>query len=404
MLVTCCPEPVDLGLLPAMPLLFVHLFSSKSSSLLYVWNEGLTGGTGLSVERIELGVFGEFRWDTAAAQALGDFGFEGALRGGKLKITMDGADGFIGDILSGISVEADFELGIGWSASQGMYFTGSSTLEIQLPTHISLGPVELDALTLRVGIDGQSFPIGLANSSDHLGHFVMDHIYATGVSGALPDMGRKPENATRPNGIYIPRFRNLFGDKQQGFIRGYGYQGGEGNTSFEHAYSTKGFGKSFKEEVREGHASRFSLSGFGEMLPRWDNRAYIDPEVTDAWGIPVIRVECELGDNEKAMVKDIVEQGQEMLEAAGVKNISLRTTPAPPGFGIHEVGTARMGEDPKTSVLNKWNQAHDVKNLFVMDGSCFVSIACQNPTLTMMALTVRACEYLIDEHKRGNLA
>ena len=150
--------------------------------------------------------------------------------------------------------------------------------------------------------------------------------------------------------------------------------------------------------------ARFSLSGFGEMLPRWENRVYIDPEVTDAWGIPVIRVECELGDNEKAMVKDIVEQGQEMLEAAGATDISVRTTPAPPGFGIHEVGTARMGNDPKTSVLNKWNQAHETKNLFVMDGSCFVSIACQNPTLTMMALTVRACDYLIDEHKRGNLA
>ena len=245
---------------------------------------------------------------------------------------------------------------------------------------------------------------GLANSSDHLGHFVMDHVYATGVSGAMPDMGRKPENAIRPNGIYVPRFRNLLGDKQQSFIRGYGYQGGEGVTSYEHAYSTKGFGKTFKESVRDGHTSRFSLSGFGEMLPRWENRVYIDPEITDAWGIPVIRVECELGDNEKAMIKDIVEQGQEMLEAAGVKDISVRTTPAPPGFGIHEVGTARMGNDPKTSVLNKWNQAHDVKNLFVMDGSCFVSIACQNPTLTMMALTVRACDYLIDEHKRGNFA
>lgn len=248
------------------------------------------------------------------------------------------------------------------------------------------------------------FPNGLANSSDHLGHYVMDHIYATGASGSFPDLGRSPEVASRPNGIYIPRFRNLLGDKQKNFIRGYGYQGGEGLTSYEHAYTQKGYGKKFKESVHDGNTSSFRLSGFGEMLPRWENRAFIDPEVTDAWGIPVIRVECELGDNEKAMIQDIVEQGAEMLEAAGAKNVSVNTNPAPPGFGIHETGTARMGNDPKTSVLNKWNQAHDVKNLFVMDGSSFVSIACQNPTLTMMALTVRASEYLLDEYRRGNLS
>ena len=250
----------------------------------------------------------------------------------------------------------------------------------------------------------ERFPNGLANSSDHLGHYLMDHMYATGASGVMPTLGRKPEWAQRPNGIYIPRFRNLFGDKRSDFIRGYGYQGGENNTSYEHAYSTRGFGKEFKEEIRDGNVSRFSLSGFGETLPRWDNRAYIDPDTKDAWGIPAIRIECELGDNEKAMAKDIVEQAQEMLEAAGVEDITLRTTLAPPGFGIHEVGTARMGNDPKKSVLNKWNQTHDVKNLFVMDGGCFVSIACQNPTLTMMAITVRACDYLSEELKRGNLA
>jgi choline dehydrogenase-like flavoprotein len=140
------------------------------------------------------------------------------------------------------------------------------------------------------------------------------------------------------------------------------------------------------------------------MLPRWENQVSLDKEKVDAWGIPILHIDCEHGDNERAMVKDIVDQAAAMLEAAGAEQVTTNTVPAPPGFGIHECGTARMGNDPKTSVLNKWNQAHDVKNLFVMDGSAFVSIACQNPTLTMMALTVRACEYMVDEHKRGNLA
>jgi choline dehydrogenase-like flavoprotein len=146
------------------------------------------------------------------------------------------------------------------------------------------------------------------------------------------------------------------------------------------------------------------MYGFGEMLPYWDNRCELDPQVKDAWGIPVLRIHCEHGDNEKAMIGDIVEQSKVMLEAAGAVSIGSNNVPAPPGFGIHEVGTARMGNDPKTSILNKWNQCHDVKNLFVMDGAAFVSSACQNPTLTMLAMTSRACDYVVDEAKKGNLA
>lgn len=247
-------------------------------------------------------------------------------------------------------------------------------------------------------------PGGLGNSSGVMGHYLMDHMYAIGAFGVFPKLKRKPELALRPNGIYIPRFRNLHDDKQSGFIRGYGYQGGENVTVWEHAYAIKGFGADYKAAVRDGNVSRVSLMGFGEMLPRWENRVSLDQEKVDAWGIPVLHIECEHGDNEKAMAKDIVEQAAAMLEAAGAEEVSTATVPAPPGFGIHECGTARMGNDPKTSVLNKWNQAHDVKNLFVMDGASFVSIACQNPTLTMMAMTVRACEYMVGEHKRGNLA
>jgi choline dehydrogenase-like flavoprotein len=247
-------------------------------------------------------------------------------------------------------------------------------------------------------------PGGLGNSSGVMGHYLMDHMYAIGAFGTFPALGRKPEVANRPNGIYIPRFRNLHGDKQEKFIRGYGYQGGENATVWEHAYAMKGFGAEFKEAVRDGNASRASLLGFGEMLPQWDNQVTLDKEKVDAWGIPVLHIDCAHGDNEKAMAKDIVEQAAAMLKAAGAENITTSTVPAPPGFGIHECGTARMGNDPKKSVLNKWNQAHDVKNLFVLDGSAFPSIACQNPTLTMMALTVRACEYMAAEHKRGNFA
>lgn len=281
--------------------------------------------------------------------------------------------------------------------------------ELKQPREIKGKIVVLCASTLestRILFNSKNdrHPNGLANSSGVLGHYLMDHMYAIGAFGVMPDLDRKPELANRPNGIYIPRFRNLHGDKRSDFIRGYGYQGGENVTVYEHAYGTKGYGASFKQAVRDGNESRVSLYGFGEMLPRKENRCYLDPEVKDAWDIPVLKIDCQHGDNERAMAKDIVDQAVVMLEAAGAEDISTSTVPAPPGFAIHEAGTARMGTDPKTSVLNQWNQAHDVKNLFVMDGSCFVSIACQNPTLTMMALTVRACEYMVDEHKRGNLA
>lgn len=250
----------------------------------------------------------------------------------------------------------------------------------------------------------ERFPRGLANSSGVLGHYLMDHVFAVGASGYLEQRkGAEPELAHRPNGIYIPRFRNLR-TRERDYIRGYGYQGGENVTVFEHAYSMPGFGADFKAAVRDGHRARVSLTGFGEMLPRWENRCFLDPEVKDAWGAPVLRMECRHGDNERAMVSDMIEQAAEMLEAAGAEEITTRTEPPPPGFAIHEVGTARMGKDPESSVLNQFLQTWDVRNLFVMDGSGYVSSGCVNPTLTMMALTVRACDYLVSEAKRGNLA
>jgi choline dehydrogenase-like flavoprotein len=232
----------------------------------------------------------------------------------------------------------------------------------------------------------------------------MDHVFAVGADGILPlRKGAKAELARRPNGIYIPRFRNV-GSRESGFIRGYGYQGGENVTVYEQAYSMPGFGADWKARVKSETVARVGLTGFGEMLARYENRCYLDPEKKDKWGVPVLRLEVEHSDNELAMTRDMTEQAVAMLEAAGAEEITRRTHVPPPGFAIHEVGSARMGLDPEKSVLNPFLQTHDVKNLFVMDGSCYVSIGCVNPTLTMMALTVRACEHLVGEAKRGNLA
>ncbi len=248
---------------------------------------------------------------------------------------------------------------------------------------------------------------GLANSSDVLGRYVMDHIYATGVRGVLPERaGARAENARRPNGVYVPRFQNLDDPSthRPGFLRGYGYQGGEGITSWEHAYNQAGFGAHFKDAIADSTVATIGLSGFGEILGRRENRVTLDKTTVDKWGEPALRMECTLGDNEYAMVDDMLEQGKEILDRLGCEDITERTKPAPMGSGIHEVGTARMGDDPKTSYLNEHEQSWEVKNLFVMDGSCYVSIGCVNPTLTMMSLALRSSEYLVDQFKHGELS
>jgi len=245
---------------------------------------------------------------------------------------------------------------------------------------------------------------GLANSSGVLGRHLMDHVGGGGASGTMPMLNVKfLEQDGRANGIYIPRFRNL--EKQIGtFLRGYGFQGGSGQSLWGHAKSLAGFGAKFKQEVRENHPWGISLGGFGECLARRENRVSINKDVVDAWGIPVIHIDMAFGDNERKLVEDMGNTAAEMLEAAGAKNISVSTGPiSTPGILIHEVGTARMGSDPKTSVLNRFNQAWEVKNLFVTDGACYVSSANQNPTLTMMAITTRACDYLVEELRAGRL-
>jgi choline dehydrogenase-like flavoprotein len=249
-------------------------------------------------------------------------------------------------------------------------------------------------------------PGGLGNSSELLGCYLMDHSYGVAVGGLVPAVANYPYNYDdgRANGIYIPKYRNV-ADRQPRFIRGYGIQGGVQRGMLPTTIkSIPGFGSEYKKAVREAKdPPPFWLGAWGEMLARKENRVTINKEVKDAWGIPAVHIECAHSDNEKEMAKDALETLSEMANESGFETAFSSPFLAAPGLCIHEVGTARMGDDPKTSVLNKFNQSWDVKNLFVADGSCFVSIGCQNPTLTMMALTVRACDYIASEYKRGHL-
>jgi glucoside 3-dehydrogenase (cytochrome c) catalytic subunit len=247
-------------------------------------------------------------------------------------------------------------------------------------------------------------PGGLANSSGALGHYLMDHLWvAGGAEGEFPGLEEEPSlDGNRPNGIYAIRFRNTSkGPRWKGFLRGYGFQGGQ-VTSF--SYDAPGFGNDYKSKVKEP-TSIVGLRGFGECLPYYENYVEIDPSgQVDAYGIPILKINMGWGENERKMIPDMAVSGAEMMEAAGARNIKpFAHLDRVPGFGIHELGVARMGNSPKTSVLNQFQQAHDVANLFVMDGAGFTSGACQNPTLTIMALSVRSTDYLMGEMKRGNV-
>ncbi|MEN3340282.1 MAG: hypothetical protein V7647_3958 [Acidobacteriota bacterium] len=249
------------------------------------------------------------------------------------------------------------------------------------------------------------FSNGLANSSDVLGHYLQDHVWnGGGATADFPDIPAKPSLGAprRPNGIYVVRFRNTKnGPKSKAFLRGYGFQGGWGGPDFN--WSAPGFGEAFKAALL-GSVTTLNLGGFGECLPRPENSIELDPDVVDVFGIPVLRIRMGWSANEAAMIADMATSAAEMLEAAGARNVRPWTvTDRMPGMGIHEVGVARMGASPKTSVLNQFQQTHDVRNLFVMDGAGFTSSACQNPTLTIMALAVRSCDFLMNELKRGVL-
>jgi len=261
----------------------------------------------------------------------------------------------------------------------------------------------LESVRILFNSGNRQYPNGLANSSGVLGHYLMDHIMGVGASGEVPNVGSaKPSlnGPHRPDGIYVVRFRNTRnGPRDKRFLRGYGFQGG-GYTSF--AWSAPGFGDAYKKALTEP-VTTFRLGAFGECLARWDNYIEIDPDLKDVFGIPVLRVHMKYAENEEAMAKDMAESAAEMIEAVGGRELKMQLKTPGPGWAIHEVGIARMGTDPKKSVLNQFQQAHDIRNLFVMDGAGFTSTACQNPTLTIMALCVRSCDYLLDQLRRGDL-
>jgi choline dehydrogenase-like flavoprotein len=241
---------------------------------------------------------------------------------------------------------------------------------------------------------------GLANSSGVLGHYLTAHVRSGGGSGEFPSFDTKPSlgGPKKPWGIYIARFRNLPNDPPyKKFLRGFGY---EGESSTEFNWDVPGFGEAYKKSLREPRA-RIGITGFGEVLARWDNFVELDSNVKDVYGIPVLKIHMSDGENERAMIQDMGDSAGEMLEAAGAKNIRTYAHPSAPRWALHEAGIARMGDDAKKSVLNQFQQTHDLKNLFVMDASGFPSNPCQNPTLTIMALCVRSCDYLMAEMKRS---
>jgi choline dehydrogenase-like flavoprotein len=248
-------------------------------------------------------------------------------------------------------------------------------------------------------------PTGVGNSSGVLGHYLMDHCFGLTVGGLVPSVANYPYDYDdgRANGIYIPKFRNI-NERHPKFIRGYGIQGGAQRGMLPATIkSVSGFGPEYKKMVRDLKSpAPFWMGAFCEMLPDEKNRVTVNKDKKDAWGIPVAHIDCKHGDNEREMARDAIESLKEMAEEAKYEITYANPYPASPGLCIHEVGTARMGNDRKKSVLNKFNQSWDVKNLFVTDGACFVTVGCQNPTLTMMAITARACDY-IDQHKKGNL-
>lgn len=248
------------------------------------------------------------------------------------------------------------------------------------------------------------FPEGMGNDSGELGHNIMDHHFRVGATGMYDGFSDQYYAGRRPNGIYIPRFRNLNKKtKQKDFLRGYGYQGGAGRGNMGMRAAELGYGKEYKEAILEPGAWGMNLLAFGETLPYHENKMMLDYEKKDKWGMPTVTFDVEFKQNEMEMRKDMKTQAVEMLENAGFKNISPYDDIGGPGLGIHEMGTARMGRSPKTSVLNKYNQLHDVPNVFVTDGAAMTSAGCQNPSLTYMALTARAADYAVKELKRMNL-
>jgi choline dehydrogenase-like flavoprotein len=268
---------------------------------------------------------------------------------------------------------------------------------------IFLNASAMESTRILLNSTTPEFPNGLGSSSGELGHNLMDHIMDGGASGTLPFAMDRREIGRRPDAIYVPRFRNVK-TKHPDFLRGYGFEGRAYRPSWERGSEMRGFGASFKKSlIGDLGPWEMEFGGFGEMLPRHENHVELDPHLVDAWGIPALRVSCAYSDNEKKMQADMVVSATEMLEALGATNIRPFKRDNPPGLVIHETGTARMGRDPKTSVLNAHNQLWDAPNVFLTDGACMPSTANQNPSITYMALTARAVDYAVRQLNRREL-
>lgn len=261
--------------------------------------------------------------------------------------------------------------------------------------------------TTRILLNSTSgrFPSGLGNDSGELGHNLMDHTYRTGAIGIFEGHEDQYYKGRRPNGIYIPRYWNIDEKtKSDKFVRGFGYQGGAYRKGWGDGANRPGFGADFKDSlIKDAGPWEFFITGFAECLPYHDNKVTLDKDTLDKWGQPVLAIDCGWKENELALRKQIKEDALEMLEKAGLKNILGFDNNHEPGFGVHEMGTARMGRDPKTSVLNAFNQIHACKNVYVTDGACMTSNSCVNPSLTYMALTARAAQHAISELKKQNI-
>lgn len=261
----------------------------------------------------------------------------------------------------------------------------------------------LGTASILLNSTSDRFPNGLGNDSEVVGHYLMDHHFRNGASGESPGFEDKYYFGRRPNGIYIPRYRNVKNNENLDYVRGFGYQGAASRSDWRASVAEIGIGKDFKEKLTEPGMWTMGIGGFGECLPYKENKVTLSKEKTDKWGLPTLVFDCGWKENEKKMRKDMVNDAAEMLEAAGMKNIQTFDHGSAPGQAIHEMGTAPMGNDPKESVLNKWNQMHAINNVFITDGSFMCSTGSQNPSLSYMAFTARACDYAVKELKRGNI-
>ncbi|MFN4145831.1 MAG: GMC oxidoreductase [Runella sp.] len=287
----------------------------------------------------------------------------------------------------------------------GVRTIDQNTLEVKeyYARIIFLNASAIPSASILMNSKSSRFPNGLGNDSDQLGRNIMDHHLAVGASGEFDGFTDQYYFGRRPNGVYIPRYRNWGKDKRD-YLRGFGYQGGAGRSSWGRGVGMEGFGADFKQKISTPGPWTMGIGGFGEVLPNENNRFTLHPTQKDKWGMPLVVFDAAYGENEWKMREDMANDAAEMLEAAGLKNVTPYNDKSKNlGIGIHEMGTARMGKDPKTSVLNANNQVHACKNIFMTDGACMTSASCVNPSLTYMALTARAAKFAVDEMKRKNL-